>query len=237
VINERLPHSDAYEQFETSKDVGYDEWHEGIGYDLEAFAAMTPQERDAAAVDVRAMNDPDRRDLEVLGAHGSRESIEHLRHLLTHPAIETRAHALRVLIDRGHTPGAVPDVQLAHVLDAIIDDDDGLTPALLIAQRHAGPMSKLALLRGAQSGPAIALHFASALLDLAGVSEDAAFGPKFRPVLLRLLPDNAAADRNAAFDEICRVLRIDPASIPKAGSGNEIAWAEKMWPRASEGGD
>ena len=25
--------------------IGYDEWHDGIGYDLEAFAEVSPEER------------------------------------------------------------------------------------------------------------------------------------------------------------------------------------------------
>jgi hypothetical protein len=226
--------SDAYARFLSSKVIDHDQWREGEGYDLDAFAAMTQAERDAEAEAVIATAHPDWRDLEVLGAHGGKRCIEHLRDLLLHPSIDTRAHALGVLIDGGHTPGSVPDVQLAHVIDAIDnDDDEGMTHALLLAQNHAGPISKLALLRGMQSKPALALHFASALLDLAQLSDDmAAFDPKFRPTLLRLLPDNSQADRAKAFDEICRLMKIDPAKIPVQGDGQDFAWAEKTWPRA-----
>ena len=229
-----MQHSEAYERFQSSRNIGYDQWHDGVGYDLDAFAAMPPQGRDEEARRVRESADPDWRDLELLGAHGGSESIEHLRHLLTHPSIDTRAHALDVLIDGGHAPGTVPDVQLSHIIDAIDDDnDEGMTMALLLAQDHAGFRSKLALVRGMIDKPALSLHFASALLDLAGLSDDtAAFDPKFRPTLLRLLPDNAASDRAAALHDIGRMLKIDLGSIPDAGTGKDIAWAEKTWPRA-----
>lgn len=46
----------------------------------------------------------------------------------------------------------------------------------------------------------------------------AAFDPKFRPTLLRLLPDNNAGDRAAGFTKICRLLGIDPRKIPESGA-------------------
>jgi hypothetical protein len=229
-----MTHSDAYQRFQSSRNIGYQQWHDGAGYDMEAFAAMTPAERDAEADAAIANVNPDWRDLEVLAAHGGRKCIEHLRGLLLHPSIETRAHALGELIDGGHTPGAVPDVQLAHIIDAIDNEnDEGMTQALLLAQSHAGPISKLALLRGAKAKPALALHFVAALMDLAELSDDmAAFDPKFRPLLLRLLPDNAPADRAAAFGELCRLLGIDSSSIPSEDESQRWAWAERCWPRA-----
>lgn len=232
-MNTESAHSPAYARYIASKAIDYERWHDGEGYDLDAFAAMTPAERDSEAAAIIANGEPDWRDLEVLGAHGTRACIEHLRGLLLHPSIETRAHALGVLIDHDHTPGSVADVQLAHIIDAIEDgDDDAVTPTLLLAQEHAGPISKLALLRGAKDKPSLALHFASALLDLAGISDDlAAFDPALRPLLLRLLPDNAADDRMAALDEVCRLMNIDHTSMPEAGSGADRTWAERIWPR------
>src|SRR5215471_11965677 len=211
--------SEASQRFHVSQRIGYEQWHDGVGYDMEAYATMTPEERDAAAAVVRAKSHPDWRDLEVLGAHRSAASVTRLRELL--------AHALGELIDAGQTPGSVADVQLAHVIDAVTDDD-GFTAALLLASAHAGPLTKLALLRGAQLRPAVALHFAAALLDLAGLSrDDPAFDPRFRPVLLRLLPDNPKADRVAAFRQLCGWLNLDPDGIPEPGSGADRAWAER----------
>jgi len=52
------------------------------------------------------------------------------------------------------------------------------------------------------------------LLDLDGLSSDmAAFDPKFRPTLLKLLPDSPKADREAAQAKIWQWLKVDPADI------------------------
>jgi len=220
------------ERYQKSKNIGYDEWREGEGYDLDAYAAMPVEQRDAEAASIRELSDPDWRDLEVLRVHGGKESIEHLRGLLLHPTIDTRAHALRELIDGDHTPGAVPDVQLSHIIDALEDDDDGLTQTLILANHHGGPISKLALLRGANEKPGLSLHFMSALFDLAELSDDmAAFDPKFRPLLLRLLPDNATEDRAKAFKECCGLMKIDPEAIPDRDNTKAWSWAEETWPR------
>lgn len=228
--------SNAYKKFKASMNIGYDEWREGEGYNLDAFGEMTQDERDAVAREMREKGDYDWRDLEVLGAHGSRESIERLRHILAErdQPIRIRASALGVLIDNGHAAGSVPDVQLSHLIDEI-DDDNDLLPALDLASWHGGPITNLALLRGARDRPSVSLHFAARLLDAANLSDDmAAFDPKFRPTLLRLLPDNNEQDRAAAFRQICEWLRIDPADIPERDSQDAWRWAESVWPRRQD---
>jgi hypothetical protein len=228
-----MERSDAYKKFLASKQIAHDQWREGEGYDLHAFAQMTQEEREEVTCEIRQMPRLGWRDLDVLGAQGAPESIERLRHILAERGqpMRTRASALRTLIDNDHTPGSVADVQLSHLIDEI-DDDDDLLPALDLASWHGGAMTYLALLRGAQDRPSISLHYAARLLDVAKLSDDmAAFDPKFRPTLLRLLPDNDPADRAAAFNQICEWLGIEPADIPKRGAANERKWAEMKWPR------
>ena len=86
-----MAHSEAYRQFRDSQQMNHEKWHDGVGYDLDAFAAMTPDERDAVAAEALANPRPDWRDLEVLGAHRSRESLERLRHLLVDAPVGDRA--------------------------------------------------------------------------------------------------------------------------------------------------
>src|SRR6185436_15021826 len=124
--------SEAYERFQKSTNIGYDEWHDGIGYDLDAFAQMTTEEKSRVAQVLRARGTLDWRDMEVLRLHGGNESFEKLRDLLATGSIDERAHALRELIEMGKMSGNVPDVQLAHVLDDI-DGLAGMTTALMIA--------------------------------------------------------------------------------------------------------
>jgi hypothetical protein len=121
--------SEAYERFLKSTNIGYEQWHDGIGYDLDAFAQMTLEEKERVVRDFRAKGSLDWRDMEILKLSGDRESFDKLRDVLATGSIDERASALRELIDMGKMSGSVPDVQLAHVLDAI-NGIAGLTTAL-----------------------------------------------------------------------------------------------------------
>lgn len=222
--------SSAYNTFLKSTNIDYEKWHDGIPYDLEAYAQMTSSERDEVAGEMLVKDELDWRDMQVLAAHGKRESIDRLRHELAVGPVKSRAWALWTLIDHGHTPGSVPDTQLAHVLDAI-DSTDDVMPALDLARAHAGPISKLSLMRGLLERPRVAFFYAEVLLQVCGLAgADAAFDPRFRPLLLRLLP-GPQPDREKAIAEVCKLLDINPAEIPEAGSGIDRTWAEKKWDR------
>jgi hypothetical protein len=225
--------SEAYDTFRKSTDIGYEQWREGEGYDLDAFARMTPAERDEVVRVFLAKDPLDWRDMEVLAAVNSTEAFDKLRDQLTvHHTVQVRAWATRELIDMpGRMSGGVPDRKIADLVEDCTDDD-GLTTTLDLAQEHGGPWTKLALLRGAKDRPKVALHFASTLLDMAGLSDDmAAFDPKFRPTLLKVLPDSPGSDRAGAFAQVCRWLKIDPATIPERDSSDSLKWAEKTWPQ------
>jgi len=212
--------SNPHERFRRSMVIGMDEWRDGIGYDLDAFAAMTPTEKDAVAAELRSKPSLDWRDMEVLKLHGGSESFDRLRDVLAGGTPDQRAHALRELIEMGKMSGSVPDVQLSHVLD-VVTIGDGMTTALLLAEAHAGPRSRAALLRGVRDRPEVAVHFAALLYHLAGLSDDP-FDWNMRPLFLRFRGDNDPADRARALAELCALLKVDPADIPDAGSGRGV---------------
>jgi hypothetical protein len=199
------PPSEAFEKFRKSMTIGYEEWHDGIGYDLDAFDAMRPDEREAVVAEIRSKGkgDLDWREMEVLGRENSTASFDRLRDELVGGSIDNRAHALSTINDMGRMGGSVFDRKLGELLDDVTDDDDGLTQALLLVGDQPGPRTRAALERGMRERPDIALHFASELLDAAGLSDDmAAFDPKFRPTLLKLLPDEPEEVREAAIKQV-----------------------------------
>jgi|SRR6185295_11329612 len=209
--------SEAYERFLKSTKIGYDEWHDGIGYDLDAFAQMTPEEKHRVAQDLQARGNLDWRDMEVLKLHGDRASFDKLRDVLATGSIGERASALRELIEMKKMPGSVPDVQLAHVLDDI-DGIGGMSTALQIAAQHAGPMSNAALLRGTRDRPGVAVNFAGMVCFLAGVTNEE-FDWNLRPLFLRMGDGEPEDGRVAAFGELCDLVGIDAAKIPELGRG------------------
>ncbi len=58
--------SDAYERFQKSMVIGFDQWHDGIGYDLDAFRAMRAEEQAEVVKSLKARGpNHDWRDIEV----------------------------------------------------------------------------------------------------------------------------------------------------------------------------
>jgi hypothetical protein len=219
-----MAHSEAWERFKKSTNIGYDEWHDGVGYDLEAFAQMTPEEKENVVRDLHGRGNLDWRDMELLRLHGGRASFDKLRDILASGTIEERAHALRELLEMGKMHGSVPDFQLAHVLDDI-DDIPGMTTALLLAPQHAGPMSNAALLRGTRDRPGVAVHYAGMVCFLAGATNEV-FDWNLRSLFLSMgkgIPENK---RMAAFSDLCKLTGIDPTEIPEKGRGIGMVFPE-----------
>src|SRR5439155_15244320 len=160
---DRKPPSEAFEKFKKSMSIGYEEWHDGVGYDLEAFDAMRLDERESVVADFRAKGkgDLDWREMEVLGHENSKASFDRLRDELVGGSVDNRAHALGTIDDMGRMAGSVFDRKLGELLDDSADDDDGLTQALLLVGDEPGPRTRAALERGMRDRPDIALHFAS----------------------------------------------------------------------------
>jgi hypothetical protein len=69
-----MPTSPAYDRFIKSMQVGYDQWHDGIGYDLDALAALTADERADARKLLAGRAGRDWRDVEALEALQKLES-------------------------------------------------------------------------------------------------------------------------------------------------------------------
>jgi hypothetical protein len=198
------PPSAACETFRKSMILGFDECHDGVGYDLAAFDAMRPDEKDAVVREIRAKGkgNLDWRDMEVLGRENSSDSFDRLRDELVGGSADNRAKAMRELRAAGRMADAVFDNKLAQLLDDVTEDD-GLTQALLLVGDQPGERTLKALERGVRERPDIALHFAAALLDIAKLSNDmAAFDPKIRPTLLKLLADEPAAERETAIEQV-----------------------------------
>jgi hypothetical protein len=215
-----MSRSKAWEQFHKSTNIGYDAWHDGTGYDLDAFSQMTSEEKELVSHELCEKSHLDWREMDVLRIHGGSASFNKLRDVLASGTIEERAYALRNLVDMGKMSGSVPDVQLAHVLDAI-NGLEGLTQALQIAQEHAGPVSNAALLRGARDRPTVAVHYAGMICFLAGVTDDV-FDWNLRPLFLKLGEDNP--ERLDAFNQLCTLVGVSPEIIPKQGRGTGVVF-------------
>jgi hypothetical protein len=223
-----LDRESALRRFRRSLEVGYQEWHDGISFDLEALREATQLER--AAIEELLL---------ARGVGGWRE-VEALARLDTPRA---RA-ALRDAFDRGD-----PEVQLAVLRHAgdLVDEEErtaalvraleesswygGLSQALDAATEHHPPAVVVALWRGlrARDGEA-AVHFAALLAFLHGRAAEpfglgaASLLPALRhrgPARARGGPGGALRAARSRAPERCR----RPAEAPSARVPQEKSWA------------
>jgi len=88
-----------YQRFLDSMIIGYVQWHDGEGYDLEALAALSPEER-AAAETVLLMHlatKADWRDVEALAALGTPGAMTAVKFAAKHGDSEVSNRALEIL--------------------------------------------------------------------------------------------------------------------------------------------
>ncbi|HEX7133319.1 MAG TPA: hypothetical protein VF228_12130, partial [Iamia sp.] len=150
--------SEAWARFEDSLALDYERWHDGIGIDLDALAALSGEERARA-------------ESRLLGAEPTWREIQGLAVLDT-PAARA---ALRAVLDGGDTesrmavvraapavlePGELDDLLVTGLGDATIGD--GLTAVLDLVEQHHPPAVLDALVARARDRPGdTAVHLAA----------------------------------------------------------------------------
>ena len=205
--------SDAYQRFMKSMEIGYEQWHDGIGYDLDALAAASPDERRQIESVLLQRGTQDWRDVEALAALDTPGARVALEHALAEGTAEIRVAVLR------HAPHLAADTQrtqtLVHAIETAVIYG-GLTQTLRQVAGFHPPAVVDALLRGTVEREAdVAVHLAAMVLFVEGVTAEE-FDMAHRPFFLRFAtPDRT--DRVAAFTDLCRMIGRDPA--PFLGEG------------------
>jgi len=192
-------------RFERSMAMNYEKWHDGIGYDLEAFGSATQAERRQIETLLLAHGIQDWRDVEALAALDTPLANMALQAALHNPHPDIRLAVAR------YAPRLVPEKErIASLVEALQTAVlmSGLSQALdEAAQFHPKEVVE-ALLRGVlhREGEA-AVHFAALLLFI----HDRASSPfdwDRRPFFLRFDTEDRSA-REAAFRELCEEIGVD----------------------------
>lgn len=175
-------------------EIGYEQWHDGIGYELEALDQLTDSEKKVAEGKLIPRAGNDWRDLEALDRLGTPAAIQAILHVRqsSEPQIRLQAHQY----------GPMPTAQeweraiLASLESAEIYS--GLTQALRCAVEHPSEAVVKMLwskVHNPESG--VACHCAAALCCINGVL-DSLYDDRHRELFLRLVgPDSA--DRKHAL--------------------------------------
>jgi hypothetical protein len=194
----------AWERFWESTHIGYEQWHEGIGYDLGALGEMTAEQREQVVADLRG-RPQGWREVEVYGAIATPAARSALHDALGSDP-DTRLHAAAALRDIGE------DVDLAGIVAAELSRvtiGDGMVTALRLVERVPTREAKLVLLREALRRPEVGVHYAAELCFLTGVTSTS-FDWDMRPFFLRFGEHAPESERQAAFEELCRLTGLRP---------------------------
>lgn len=174
--------SEAWARFIDSTVIGQDQWRDGIGYDLEALAAMTDEERGIIRQLLRTRltdgnHNIDWRELEAAAALGDTELLEFLK---THSDSAIRLRVSRLLGDSGSTED--------EICRALSKDSGSVSKALDLVSGHPTEKVKKALLARVRKVDDHFISAATVLLEVFGGVDD---GWAERPFLFRVQEEGA----------------------------------------------
>ena len=204
-----MTHTPAYDRFIASMKVGYIEWHDGIPYDLEALASVSPEELVKLEALLVRRKDADWRDAEALATINSPATLRALQESLKGPNREVRIRAAELLYAAG----------LLDSLDDVIVEGlrfgelgEGLAQAERLAAAHPSAAVKAALLLGAlSSNDGRAVRFVGILFFLHGKASEP-FDWNQRSFFLRFKTSDRR-ERRKAFDEMCQLIGVDGSNV------------------------
>jgi hypothetical protein len=204
---ERVAHTAAYDRFIRSMTFTYEQWLDGESYDLDALREMEEWER-PQILEILRDREVTWREIEVFAAveHPiARAAIDAaLEHRLS---VGTRLAAAEALHAQGRLAQPI-DERLAREIRQLDTVHNGCTRALLMAEKHPTGAVQQALLYASYNRTECSLHCAALLCYLRGVAK-APFDWELRPLFLRLGPNNSMLERQAAFDELCALVRLE----------------------------
>jgi hypothetical protein len=194
------------QRFKRSMVGDFDQWHDGIGYDLEALRAMSPAERESTEAMLIRRGAGDWRDVEALACFPTPAAKATLRTAMSRGTLEVRNAITR------HAPELISDsTRIAFLVEALQTAlfFGGMGQALdQAADFHPAPIVDV-LFRGAlnQSGD-VAVHFAAMLCFIHGQASEP-FDLAQRRFFLRF-NTNRRTERDAVFRELCEKVGVDP---------------------------
>ena len=210
--------SPAFRRFLESMNIGYVEWHDGIGYDLEALVQLSPDERIAAEDILVARCDRDWRDIKALDCLGSERALAAMASVLKSKDFSVRIAATTWLAKRKLLSEAQVEAVLLDTLPSATLLN-GLTNTLRLAGAHPTPAVRRKLLWCTLHGnDDIRVHAAALVHFLYGVAASS-FDWEFRPLYLRF-GSRHLAERRQAYLELCASIQVNPTWALDSGDEN-----------------
>jgi hypothetical protein len=200
----------ALQRFLDSMKIGYNEWHDGIGYDLNALKKMSPEELKQVEELILTRKDSDWRDVEALAALNTPSTIQALKDCLQSNNFDARLFATKYLKEMG-----IED----HVEEIVINTlpetkiGVGMTYALTLAETYPTERIRQTVLRCALVGnDDIRIHCAAMALHLYGKAHSN-FDSKQKIIFEFRNPD--LTTRMKSFRRLCSLVGVKPDDVLK----------------------
>lgn len=195
----------ALERFHKSMRIGYLEWHDGIGYDLDALIQMNNEDLRTIEALLISRKDRDWRDVEGLAALGTTRSVAALHECLHSSNNDVKLFAVKFLREM-EIADRVEEVVLETLPHTKIGE--GMTFALDLAEKYPTERIKQKVLWCSLNGnDDIRIHCAAMALYLYGVSTSN-FDSNYRVIFEFREPSRAK--RLKSFFELCGYIGVDP---------------------------
>ena len=194
------------QRFEASMQIGFEEWHDGIGYDTEALRIASQAELEAIEQILINHSPRDWRDIEALAELNTKCARKTIKE-----AIKDPNPIVRVAVTR-FAPDLITDNERSQsITDALQNAEifSGFSNVLDEVERYHPEEVKEALIKGLLNRKGdVAVHFAAMLFYLFGEAKEP-FDWKQRPFFLRFNTEDRK-ERVEVFRELCQKLKISP---------------------------
>ena len=187
--------------------IGYEEWHDGIGYDLDALKSLGPEEKQQAE-NLLVPRCSDFRGVEALDTLGTDRALDRIEELLSSRDFELRLNATRVLAKRRRISSEKVENILLDTLPKVTIGK-GLTQAMSLAEAYPSEAVRRRLLYCALKGNDDLRIHAAALAHFLHGGSTMAFDWAHRPLYLRL-GSRDRMERQAGYEELCRSVGVAP---------------------------
>ena len=192
------------QQFKVSMKIGFEEWHDGIGYDIKTLKIASQAERNAIEQILINHSPRDWRDIEALAEINTKCARKIIKEAIKDPNPVVRLAVTRF------APDLITENERSQSLTDALQTTEifsGLSQVLLEVERYHPEEVKEALIKGLLTRKGdVAAHFAAMLFYLFGETNEP-FDMKQRSFFLRFNTEDRK-ERVKIFRELCQKLKI-----------------------------
>ena len=197
--------SENLKRFQDSLNLGYDQWHDGEGYDLEALRQLRGSERTIAEEILLSRNASDWRDIEALDVLGTEKALEEMNRALSSSKIEVRIEAAERLKKRE----IIEDEDIENVIIRSLDEVtffNGMNRVMRLVEQYPSQKVREKIRWCAVNGNDDIRVLAAAMYHFLSGCTESSFDWEYRPLYLRF-GKHSKHDRKVALQELDELIK------------------------------